>query len=397
MNILRRLLVGISAIVFLLTLIAALIVTPPVSILTNRNNIKHWVKDTGTYDTVVATVLEAAGKSSNNTPPPEEQKDEGPDFTDPGFQDAIKKSISPAFLQQTFERIVDSSYDWMEGKTKKPEITLDLGQFKKDFGTNLGAYLTKRMNSLPICTAQQMRAMNGDVDPFKTTCRPKDYNVEQKSAQFTSDFINNKDFLPKTTLSAEDIKIRERFKGEVIETSLFDILARVKAPERFQSGKTALFVLWGIVAATALVIIAASHNRRRGISFVGWALLVLGIFQALISLLSSTAFNMITQKMQSNPDGNQNAITTKLVQPIIKSVLGTYSSTLITIGAAIGITGAALIMVSFILKRRRTAVKEEASAPAQAQPKESIEKPAEAATTAQATPEKPKQATAKKI
>ncbi len=97
------------------------------SLITDRNTVKAWLNDSDTYVHIEENMLNLIEIEDENG-----NKQTLQESLDIGGLDGdvivavISDSYNAEFLQSAFERVIDGTYDWLEGKTPQPEFEVSL-------------------------------------------------------------------------------------------------------------------------------------------------------------------------------------------------------------------------------------------------------------------------------
>ncbi len=293
--------------VFKLSIILFAALLPIVLIFGTPNKIKATLKGSGIYNSVVDKALDSAVKnaSPDNTLP----------IDQPEIRAAIKQAIPPAQIQLWVEQLIDGMYGWLDSNQANPTFKLDLAQTKQNVATALGDYAVQRAKGLPVCTIPQLRALQASgskIDAFQASCIPQGFDINSLRGTVLNEINNNKDFLNKTTISAEDFPKNNQGKT-VFETA-------TQARTAYKWTKLAPYILAGLALVAAISLILLHDKRRRGVFVVGRTLLGAGIF---ITVSAVVVRYLISQV--SSPAG-----------VIVKQVQGDFQTTIIYVVRNLG-------------------------------------------------------------
>jgi len=100
------------------------------------------LQQSGIYSIAVQNALTQTQNTNSSLP-----------LTDPGVQSAIQSAVPASTVQSSAEQIINSTYNWIDGRVASPNFTIDLTQTKSDIATNLGTYLQQKLAALPVCPA----------------------------------------------------------------------------------------------------------------------------------------------------------------------------------------------------------------------------------------------------
>ena len=114
-------------------------------------------------------------------------------FDNPEIINIAKKSITPLFVKNSVEAIIDGTVPWLEGKAVKPIFSVDLVPVINAFADNSVAFGRNRFASLPLCARNQIPITD---DILTINCKPKGLNIETELSKDSSQIKLNSDFLP---------------------------------------------------------------------------------------------------------------------------------------------------------------------------------------------------------
>jgi hypothetical protein len=174
----------------------------------NPGVIKTALSDNNTYQKLIPAGLDIAQKDNNDN-----GKDALP-LNEPGVQTAINKAFPPDDLKAKSETVIDSVFIWLDGKTAKPQFSLDFTNNKQLLASELGNYTATRAASLPPCTVQDVQAAQSNNDVFSIKCLPPGVTPAQAGQEATSKIANNKDFLKDPVVTSDTFKAGDTNLGD---------------------------------------------------------------------------------------------------------------------------------------------------------------------------------------
>ena len=268
MHILRKMTLGVVASLLVTTLFLFGLSWGLLQVFGSPDSIKHALSESGIYQSVVSDALKQAQKEQEQKSGEEDQLP----VDSPEIQRLIGEAATPELLQTKTEGAIDGLYAWIQGKTPKLEIAVDLRDVKTNFADGLERYVAEHVASLPTCRSGD----DGNIeDPFNATCRPKGIDSAELASEAKSKFLEGK-FLKDTTLSTADLKAKD---GKTIE-------------EQFQAVPMAYQgIVWGVIGTGALALLLAlgvlflSVNRRSGLKKISIIFIVVGSIGVLMSWL----------------------------------------------------------------------------------------------------------------
>lgn len=225
--------------------------------------LKGAVADSGAYNTFVDSGLDSALKEQDkNTQDIPLDRQE--------VKAAVQSAFPPSFLQSNTEQVIESVYAWLQAKTPEPNFHIDLTGAKQNLINSLADYAAKRTTSLPACTIQQLRDLQGrDIDPFSVSCLPPGLSADSVRQKVVSDLSGDKDFLKDTVITEATLPKNE--KGQ----TLFE-QAR-QAPDIYNKATRAPTVFAALALFAAAGVIFLHEERRRGIRSVGYSFISVGV------------------------------------------------------------------------------------------------------------------------
>jgi hypothetical protein len=315
----------------------------------SSKDIKHTLRSSGIYQSVVAEVLDSAqkdrptGNNSNDVP-----------VGQPEVRKIIENSFPPSFLQSQTEQVLDAGYAWANNKTQSLQFSIDLTGPKQQLADGLQQYAAARLATLPVCTASTMPS--GDVDAFNATCIPPGFDKNAAAAKIKDNILNG-DFLKNATITPSSIKDND---GKTLDQQL------QSAPQAYRRAKQGVYA--GGVLALLLVaaIIALSSPWRSGVRKVSVITIVVGGVSALLGWAATVAVQRVADKVANSRTDNQQLQhqLTSIVQSLIDDVCKWW----IGYGVVLVGMGVATLLVLHFTKPRTT--------PRSAEPETAVEKSA---------------------
>lgn len=211
----------------------------------------------------------------------------------PEIQAAIQKAFPPTLLEQNSNKIIDGTYDWVQGRSDSPDFAVNLSDAKNNLANYIADYVRTRSAALPVCNYAQLSELGSisNIDPYKATCRPgqisPDAIAEQaKQDVLTSDFLNNPELTASTIKSSDGKTLQEQLKvvPEAYKWTIYTMYA---------TGATAVLAM--------VIIIALQRNHiRNACKHFGRILLTIGTISAAIAWLTSFAIDKVSHILAEN-------------------------------------------------------------------------------------------------
>lgn len=326
MDILRKLAIGLLALILFSASQGMAWADVAGRTLRDRDTVKEWLESSSFYDNLVPAILENAKVETDG------QDSELP-LGDPALQAKINGVLNADFLRSSSSEIVDGVYNWLEGKSVKPDFNIDLTQTRRDLAAAVGSYAVERAATLPACTT-----VPADFDPLTAECRPPGVTDQMITAQVENSLLNNEEFLPEQQLTADNL-------GD--NSQAFENNQGGQAVKRVYSlGRFAVPIL-GLITGLALLGTVLLHKHRpTGLKRAGGILLtsavILGIGFGLLFLVPDRLNSYATARVNTENEAARTLISrlTDTVAGDIRGVIGIYA-------LVFGLLGLALLVAGF--------------------------------------------------
>jgi hypothetical protein len=233
--------------------------------------VKKILSGSGIYGSAVDQVLEQNSKVSAGG--------QEISLTDPAIKSAAKTSFSPQVVQDTSEKIIDGTYDWLNGKTSQPNFNVDLSTSKATFAANVGTAATERASTLPVCPG---RTIPSASNPLDITCLPRGLTPAQVGAQAQSDVLHGEGFLDNPVISPD------QFKGSGSNQPIFSGQLK-NLPAQYRRIKATPVILIILSILSTLGVIFLSATKRKGLKHVGIILVTIGVFMMVFAWVLNLA------------------------------------------------------------------------------------------------------------
>lgn len=332
MSILRKILV-----VFLAGLLPLFLLLLALDINLNRTlgsseSIKKPLADSGIYSAVVPGVLEQIKISEDDS--------EGLSLNDPNVKAIAERTFTPQFLQENTEKVLDSMYRWLDGKTSIPDFKIDISSLKDTFVAEAVKAAQERAAKLPACPAGLSGA--SDFDPFGANCLPRGVTPTLAGTQIKDNLNSSDSFLKDAVVTADTIKF-----GNSNQSVFADQLKDV--PNYFQNAKRLPLYLAILITLIILGITFLSISRTHGLRRVGISLLSVGI----VLFISAWALSWgVNQKALPRLKLDNKVLQEKLTA-LAKDVTQNLNQTNYLLGGTYALLGALAVGVPLLVRRSR--------------------------------------------
>jgi hypothetical protein len=224
--------------------------------------IKKIVADSGVYTTFTQSALKQADAQAGGR--------DVVSLVDPAVKNLAMQTLTPQFLQQTSENIIDGIYHWLDGKVAQPDFKIDLASKKADLARLVADHAKQQATQLPLCPRGTPVPDLSTFDVFSATCLPRIVTPDMISNQVEQALLNNKDFLSQPVLTAGTLKDKT---GQPLFAS--DKVKQV--PHYYQLAKHTPIILTILAILTLTGIIFLSPTRQQGLHRAGMVLLIIGV------------------------------------------------------------------------------------------------------------------------
>lgn len=260
---LKRFSLGLLVAFFSFCLVTVAVLAATNAVFGKPDTLKQTLAESGAYNGFSAGLVDQVATTNA-----EKTQQSG---IDPAILKQVgEKVLTPTKVQSYAEQIIDGTYNWLEGETAQPEFNLNVGSLQTEFGGAVGDVAVDRVQKLPLCTYQQLAAMDTrDIDPFNLKCRPPGINLAAERAKLVKEVANTNDTLADSSLTAADLKDKESGQTPFQNLSFL--------PTLFQWSKAWPIILGVLGLATAAGVIFWSEDRNKAVKRLSIKLIVTGV------------------------------------------------------------------------------------------------------------------------
>jgi len=245
------------------------------------------LKDSGFYKSFSDVVIEQAKSSSSSM-------GNDADFNSPLVQQAASQALSADFLEKQGNNFIDGNYNWLSGKTDKPEFKIDLGPARAAFAQNTGVAIANRLVTLPTCTNAQLADIKNSgqqIDPYTVPCLPFTVNPDEAGQELTKNLNSNSSFLNNAVLTPDSLNPSDKTVSQPYYQKLSNI------PKFYQLLLKAPFILGALSLLLILGIVFLAQTRRKGLRKISIVLIVSGVILVLSKFLFDQVFKQLEKKL----------------------------------------------------------------------------------------------------
>jgi hypothetical protein len=273
--------------------------------------IKSALRDSGAYKSASEQLAKKAGDMAASE---SDSKPEGDLQLD---REAVSQAAASSFtdkaIQTNAEQAIDATYSWLDGKTAKPEIKLDLQPYINSFTQSLGDRAVQQAQSLPLCTPEQLRQIDpNNIDVFNLPCLPPGVNLNTTKDQAIAKAAESNEFLKEPVISVDSLPKDTAGKTAVDRAE--------NVPTLYQWSMRAPLILAVLALLSAAVIVLLLRpDWRLVIRKLARPLFGTGIALVILVVVARLFFSYV-----SKPEG----LASKLAGGDFKDVILTFMSSL---------------------------------------------------------------------
>lgn len=340
MNALRKIGLFIFGLLLFITLPLNTLVWTTRQTLFDRQVLIGWLDKGKVYDNIADSAAQLAEDSLANkdtTEPQLEGESSGQMPDTATLIKAAKVALPPSVLKQNVESILNSAYDWLEGKTDTIVLNLDLSDEKAAFVNALGDEAIARAASLPTCTEQ----LPSDFDPLSSTCIPSGVNVSAGAEKIKNELATSKDFFPDTNITGEDFTVGEEGSKQLLSEAFSG------APQAFGYVRDMAYVVAALLVIYAVAIFFLGKTRRSGLKVNAWLFGLAGVWALILGGLFKVSNNYAVNNLTKENSGAN--IGQSLADPLINQITGTlFTWHMILGGAYLAVTVLCIIAMKMV-------------------------------------------------
>jgi len=276
-----------SPLLFLALLVTAYATSASVAF-AQPDKLEAWLTQSSVYDHVVSYAIDRTKQTSDNP-----QLAAIP-TNDPAVQQAAKQAFTPDTLRTSVNKFLDGNYAWLQGKTDKPNFSIDLSQAKQSFAQQLGKYEGDRYSSLPVCTMADLLQLEDtqNTNLLSLSCRPPGLSAQAASADVTAAVQNNSDLLNNSIVTPDNLNQEQ---GSQPRQPYYQRLP--SAPTAYRLGRALPWVAGAAALLSAMGLVLLAPRRRQGAKRVAIVLLLSGLVLIIGKFFLDIVFNAAQHKI----------------------------------------------------------------------------------------------------
>lgn len=333
MNFLRALTASLLSFICSLAVIAFVILTTLQTTILDRNEAKTWIQNSGVYQTALTTAIDSdpvVQQQIENTPIPPET-----------LKTALNKTLPTSYVQSSGEKVIENTYDWLDGQTATISFEIDATSKRDYFVANLTELLEPQIAALPRC---------GSIAEFNAsnpTCVPPGYTAKQLASSLATDAANTTSIF-RQPLTSDNLT-------EAQQDSQMDLGATTKAqklPGIVSAIRTWIWLLPAIAILSGGLMVLLSRHKLVAAKHLAGKLTV----SLVLAVILGIAGAMLGPSLQISDYIGNNSVLKDIFEPILHQALPAIGVRLAWIsGISALVTGGLWITLRIIKKHSERA------------------------------------------
>ena len=302
----------------------------------STSKMESLLKESGFYKSFSDVLIEQAKSSSL-------EGGNDANFNSELVQKSASAALNEEFLEKNGSAFIKGNYDWLSGKTEKPQYTIDLGPAREEFAKNTGLALASRLATLPNCTNAQMaqlKALGDKIDPYTVECLPFTTNPDDAGQKATEDIQSNSSFLNNAVLTPDSLNPSEQSSSEPYYKKMENL------PKFYQLLLKAPVIFGALALLLILCMLFIAPTKRRALRRISFMLVISGLFLIVSKAVLDIGFKQIEKGVNESAGD-----AAKLQESLINLMHGIEKSiTSFNMYFGIGYAVAAIILFLIVKK-----------------------------------------------
>jgi hypothetical protein len=257
MNILRRFGLSLAVLLFSACISTSALFVSLYFVINTPQPLKQALTSSGMYDVLVPSALAEQESGASSSVP----------LNDPGVRRALEQALPPTFVKNSFEQVIDGTYDWVHGISATPHFSIELAPVKATFADNIAAYVQQKLGALPACP-YIVTPPSSTEDVLSLTCMPQGISVASVAEMARREALHSKFLSENSRIDATTLKNNQG-------TPLTDQLAIV--PRLHSYYILSLYLLPVVILLCTAAILYWSQTKRAGIKRIAWLFISVGL------------------------------------------------------------------------------------------------------------------------
>lgn len=282
--IMRKFGVVVFSLVLFVSLLALAFSTSSNIAFTHPSKLEKWLNDSNLYGAFVENAIDQAEQTAGT------DQSGGISLSDTAVKQAAESSFSSAALQKDVNTVLNSNYAWLNGKTSKPNFSVDLSGAKQNFAQKVGDYIKTYLATRPACTAAQAAQINPQTaDPLTLNCLPPGVDPATVSTQVTEQIANSTEFLSNPVVTAANVNPN----GSIGTPAQPYYQKFSSVPSAYRKATKIPWIAGALVIISLLAVIFIASRKRKGVKVIAVILALAGLVMVLTKFVSDQAFHSL--------------------------------------------------------------------------------------------------------
>lgn len=351
----RRFLALLFAIVFIVVAPASLVLNAARNIVLSPDVIKAQLRDHKVYDIALNEAARAL-------------LEQGSAITTKGFfvtpgeiVEAVRSVVTPAWLQEQTEVLIDRLFVWVntrQGDIRNAGLTIAFGDIVERASSIVTTTIQERFNTLPECTAEQIRAQSSEELITKGLCRPLNVRAEDVFRQEDIDALFQK--LPKeislvdTFISSDTSQNKQDAEGMLNRLNSYR--------DRLLSAQEALQTLFVIALLLILLVGALAATSRK--AFFGWIGVPLFIAGGILIVPTVVLYKDVIASITTALQGvSMPGEIGTVVKAMVFDIVNMWIHAVRTYGIILSSVGLLFVIITIIIPKKKVKEKKDQGEP----------------------------------
>lgn len=327
MNIFRRIGLSLTIVLFSLCISALIVLISIRSVVDTPQPLEKALSNSGIYSSLVQNIITQQLNNSSS-----------PAASDADVQKALEQALSPSFLQQSTEKVINTTYGWAQGSTANPDFSIDLSSVKSAFADNIATLIQQRLNTLPQCPPGTAPPTTSD-EVMSLSCLPRGIPSTNLTGVVRQETLSSNLFPTGNTLDINSIK---NAQGQTLTDQLSII------PIAHQYYVYALYIIPILTILLSVAIIFLSSTKRSGIKRIAWPFITTGITSVIAAILGVWLLNEAVTRLGAAASG---AIQDKMLL-VIQTIVNDMRIWWIWLGGGYIVLGIILLVIVRLTRPR---------------------------------------------
>jgi hypothetical protein len=327
MNIVKRIIYGLSvALLSSLAFVGILATTASIDF-TDREKVKSWPIEAGTYEAFTDGILNVVEQESNGQIESLKTVVERSALNQEAIFAATDSVFTPEYWQGKYEPVIDSVYDWLDGTTSDLNFSVSFSDKSQEAATALEQSLATQLNLIPACSFEEIPQ---SFDALGAVCLPPGISPAMAASQFKEELLSEDSFVNSIKLTDEDFNLSD------------NILQN--APGYYTHLKNVPFYFLLTVVFLCGIILLSAKQPIRGLRRIGHSLSSAGLLSWIGFFITGKVFQ---GGISIEGEGSVQQLAREVVLPLSKTVVDSVANTGMWVSIVVLIVGILTWLAAF--------------------------------------------------